>query len=50
MNREGGVVGNVPRDKYNHAVKALTYLMVNQFGYAGNENYSREIIPVTRFR
>mgnify|MGYP003114532564 FL=1 len=50
MNREGGVVGNVPRDKYNHAVKALTYLMVNQFGYAGNENYQREVIPVTRFR
>ena len=31
MNREGSIVGNVPRDKYNHGIKALKYLLVHQF-------------------
>ena len=50
MNREGSIVGNVPRDKYNHGIKALTYLLVNQFGYASNNYLERELIPVSRFR
>lgn len=32
--REGNVVGDVPDDKNNHAVKALTYGLVNSFGYS----------------
>ena len=33
--RQGNVVGRVPRDEYCDAIKALTYLFVNVMGYAG---------------
>ena len=31
--REGNIVGNTPEDRYNHAVKALSYGLVQHFGY-----------------
>ena len=32
--REGNIVGEVPEDKHNHAVKALAYWLVDSFGYS----------------
>ncbi len=32
--REGNVVGRVPEDRYNHAVKAVIYHLVDKYGYA----------------
>lgn len=32
--REGNVIGSTPRDRYNHAVKAITYGLISEFGYA----------------
>jgi hypothetical protein len=34
IDREGRVVGDVPDDKNNHATKALSYGLVNKFGYS----------------
>mgnify|MGYP003135610074 CR=1 FL=1 len=45
--REGNTVGDVPRDSANHAIKALTYYLVAEHGYA-NRNQSA-IIPVKRW-
>lgn len=33
MDKDGNVLGDVPEDKYNHAVKALSYGIVDTFGY-----------------
>jgi hypothetical protein len=30
--REGNVVGKVPRDSFNHGVKAITYGLVSNYG------------------
>ena len=32
--REGNIVGRVPEDRYNHAVKAVIYHLVDKYGYA----------------
>lgn len=45
----GDVVGTVPRDRNNDAIKALTYLMCHQWGYATVQS-SRKSIPVIRRR
>ena len=34
MDKEGNVLGQTPRDRYNHAVKAITYGLIAEFGYA----------------
>lgn len=34
MDKEGNVLGQTPRDRYNHAVKAVTYGLISEFGYA----------------
>ena len=48
-NRDGEILGGVPRDRYNDASKALAYLVClnfPQFNQAGERNF----IPVKRFR
>jgi hypothetical protein len=47
--RSGSVVGGNPRDEYCDGIKALTYLFVNQFGYA-TANQERRRIKVKRRR
>ena len=32
--REGNIVGRVPEDRYNHAIKAVIYHLVDKYGYA----------------
>ena len=32
--REGNVVGRVPEDRHNHAIKAVIYHLVDKYGYA----------------
>ncbi len=44
--QDGTILGDRPRDRYNDAIKALTYLAVHQFGYAT----ARNIPHVTRVR
>ena len=39
--REGNIVGEVPEDKYNHAIKAVIYGLVDRFGYGYIENRDR---------
>ena len=34
MDNNGQIVGETPEDKNNHGVKALTYWLVDRFGYA----------------
>ena len=46
--REGNVSSSVPRDEYCDGIKALTYLFVNQFGYAGGRNAERRVVRVKR--
>ena len=38
MDKEGNVLGQTPRDRYNHAVKAVTYGLISEFGYARGPN------------
>jgi hypothetical protein len=38
MNREGGVAGESPEDRYNHGIKAITYGLVDHFGYVHSGN------------
>ena len=45
--REGNVVGTVPEDKNNDAIKAVTYGLVDRFGYTSRAN--RKKIPVKRW-
>lgn len=33
--REGAVVGTTPDDRYNHGIKALTYGLIDRYGFAG---------------
>jgi hypothetical protein len=46
--RMGTIVGPEPIDKFNHACKALIYLMVFNWGYAHSDE--RQVITVTRRR
>jgi hypothetical protein len=34
ITRDGSTVGQTPKDEYNHAIKAITYGLVDTFGYA----------------
>ena len=38
--REGNVVGRVPEDRYNHAIKAIIYHLVDKYGYASRPRAS----------
>lgn len=49
LNAQGELVGDVPRDRYNDAIKALSYLMIHQWGYATAQS-QRKSIPVIRRR
>jgi hypothetical protein len=33
----GNVVGKVPNDRYNDGIKAITYLLIHEEGYARSE-------------
>ena len=41
--REGKVVGKTPRDAFNHGVKAITYGLVSNFGFARTTGQSSTI-------
>ena len=49
LNSQGELVGNVPRDRYNDAVKALSYALCHQFGFA-TASSPRRLIRVIRRR
>ena len=38
--REGNIVGRVPEDRYNHAIKAVIYHLVDKYGYASRPRAS----------
>ena len=46
--REGNTIGKTPRDAFNHGVKAITYGLVINFGYA-RASLSSKIISVKRW-
>jgi hypothetical protein len=50
MSQAGDRIGDRPRDRFNHAVKALVYLMVHQFGFATAGTARRKIKVSTRRR
>ena len=45
--RDGAIVGDTPEDKYNHAIKALIYGIVDKYGYGYLQN--RDKIRVRRW-
>jgi len=45
--REGNIVGTTPEDKFNHGIKAVTYGIVDRYGFSTSKN--RNKIPVRRF-
>ena len=49
LNAQGIMVGDVPRDRYNDAIKAITYAVCHQWGFATVEN-PRTLIRVIRRR
>jgi hypothetical protein len=46
--RDGNVVGKTPRDAFNHGVKAITYGLVSNFGFARTTGASK-LIAVNRW-
>ena len=42
--REGNVVGRVPEDRYNHAVKAVIYHLVDRYGYASRPRAEKFLV------
>jgi len=46
----GEVVGDVPRDRYNDAVKALSYLMIHQWKYADARRRDKQVGAQKRHR
>ena len=50
LTQAGDRVGDRPRDRFNHAIKALVYLMVHQFGFATAGAQRRKIRVSTRNR
>jgi hypothetical protein len=48
LDREGGIVGSTPDDKFNHAVKAVIYGLVEHFGYVNSQ--VSKVIKVGRWR
>jgi ferredoxin len=47
IDREGQVVGTVPEDRYNDAIKAMTYGLVDRFGYV--TTVDRRVVNVGKF-
>ena len=45
--RDGSILGETPEDKYNHAIKALIYGIIDKYGYGYVQN--REKIRVRRW-
>jgi len=43
LNSQGELVGTVPRDRFNDAIKALSYLMVNQWGFVTAQSQRTKI-------
>ena len=50
LTQAGDRVGDRPRDRFNHHIKALVYLMVHQFGFATAGTSRRKIRVSTRNR
>ena len=46
--RNNEVMGKVPRDRYNDAIKATTYLLVNVMGYATRQDSGRITVKSRR--
>ena len=42
--REGNIVGRVPEDRYNHAVKAVIYHLVDKYGYASRPRAEKFLV------
>lgn len=40
-------MGTTPEDKFNHGIKAVTYGIVDRYGFSTSKKRSN--IPVTRF-
>ena len=45
--RDGSILGETPEDKYNHAIKAFIYGIIDKYGYGYLQN--RERIRVRRW-
>ena len=41
--RDGNVVGETPDDRYNHAIKAVTYGLVEAFGYVMKKDLASKV-------
>ena len=50
LNAQGELVGNVPRDRYNDSIKALSYLMIHQWGFATAQSQRKSIRVIRRRR
>ena len=50
IHQDGERYGDRPRDRFNHGIKALVYLMVHQFGFATAGTARRKIKVSTRSR
>lgn len=46
--REGNIIGDTPKDEFNHGVKAVIYGLVDNFGYA--QGTTRQVVKVKRWR
>ncbi len=42
--REGNMVGRVPEDRYNHAIKAVIYHLVDKYGYASRPRADKFLV------
>jgi hypothetical protein len=42
--REGNIVGSTPEDKNNHGIKALTYGLVDLYGYSKAQNRGKFLV------
>lgn len=50
IHADGNRYGDAPRDRFNHGIKALVYLMVDKFGFATAGGERRKIRVSTRSR
>jgi len=46
--KEGNVVGDEPEDKFNHAIKAVIYRIVDRYGYTGSKGRNEASIQYLR--
>ena len=42
--REGNIVGRTPEDRYNHAVKAVIYHLVDKYGYSSSPRADKFLV------